>query len=136
MRYNPIHKRRRLNSSRLDYRELNALIQEAIDLQPRYNTGSYIHKHMSDDLYYFCVKLIDRAGRFLDTHGCRVRPAFMDDFGRPTEIRDSTTDEVLVEIPLEDELDMVVSLLADGYTPDTIITELIDWYYEEANANG
>ena len=131
MRYNPIHRRRRLNSSR----ETDALIQEAIDLQPRYNTGSYMRKHMSDDLYYFCINLINRAAKVVDTYGLDVSPAYMDDFGHPTEIRERASGKVLAKIPLEDELDMVVSLLADGYTPDTVVTELIDWYLDEADAN-
>ena len=123
--------RRRLNSSK----DTDALIKEAVSLQPEYNNGSYIRKNMSEDLYYFCVNLIDRAYKTIDTYGYWVRPAFMDDFGKPTEIHESETNRVLTNISLEDELEYVVSLLADGYTPDTVVTELIDWYLDKANSD-
>lgn len=42
---------------------------------------------------------------------------------------------VLADISLEDELEYVVSLLAGGYTPDTVVTELIDWYLDKANSD-
>ena len=123
--------RRRLNSSK----DTDALITEAVNLQPEYNNGSYIRKNMSDDLYYFCVNLMDRAYKTLDTYGYWVRPAFMDDFGKSTEIHESETNSILATISLEDELEYVVSLLADGYTPDTVVTELIDWYLDQANSD-
>lgn len=123
--------RRRLNSSK----DTDALIKEAVNLQPEYNTGSYIRKNMSEDLYYFCVNLMDRAYKTIDTYGYWVSPAFMDDFGKPTEIHESETNSVLTNISLEDELEYVVSLLADGYTPDTVVTELIDWYLDKANSD-
>lgn len=123
--------RRRLNSSK----DTDALITEAVNLQPEYNNGSYIRKNMSDDLYYFCANLMDRAYKTLDTYGYWVRPAFMDDFGGSTEIHESESNSVLADISLEDELEYVVSLLADGYTPDTVVTELIDWYLDKANSD-
>lgn len=131
MNYNSIHRRRRLNSSR----DIDAFRQEAIELDPGYNSGNYILKHISDDLYYFCINLIHRANKVVDTYGLDVNPAYMDDFGHPTEIREGTTGKVLAEIPLEDELETVLAMICDGYNSDTIVSELIDWYLDEANAN-
>ena len=131
MRYNSIHRRRRLNSSR----DIDVLRQEAIELDPGYNSGNYIRKHMSDDLYYFCVNLINRATKVVDTYGLAVSPAYMDDFGHPTEIRERTSGKVLAEIPLEDELETILAMLCDGYNSDTIVSELIDWYLDEADVN-
>lgn len=131
MSYNSIHRRRRLNSSR----DIDAFRQEAIELEPSRNASSWIYNHMSEDLYYFCVNLLNRVGKIVDTYGCAVSPGYMDDLRHMTEIRNSETGQVLAQIALKDELAIIVDFLADGYTPDTIVSELIDFYLDEANTN-
>ena len=129
MRHNSINRRRKLNSNR----DIEAFRQEAIDLQPQSKDSSWIYKHMSDDLYHFCVSLIQKAGNVVATYGYTVRLASIGDLEPVTNICDRETGKVLSRIGTDDEVAFITDGLEAGYTPDDIVKALVDWYLEEVN---
>ena len=131
MRYNPIHRRRRLNSSR----DVNAFIQEASGLYLMYGNHPDLCDDISNDFYYYCIYLINTAALLVDKWGCWCTPVHMNSAAPVMEIHEDGTDELLVEIPVENMIVFIVNQLANGYTPDTVKFNLAEWCLDAANAN-